>query len=139
MEVTITEGPACGVDSLETSIDRPVDRRYNGIMDTLEKLRKNGISLSYSEISDICSRYSIVELGVFGSSLRDDFGDASDIDFLVTFKSDAKISLFDIMDLEEELKKKFNREIDVVEKEALRNPYRRRNILETSEIVYAAS
>jgi len=108
-------------------------------MDTLEKLKRNGISLSYSEIFDICARYSIVELGIFGSSLRDDFGDSSDIDFLVTFKPDAKISLLDIMDLEEELKKKFNRDIDVVEKEALRNPYRRKNILETSEIVYVAS
>ena len=107
-------------------------------MDTLETLKRNGISLSYSEIEEFCSRYSIVELGVFGSSIRDDFSKSSDIDFLVTFRNDAKISLFDIMDLEAELKKKFNRDIDVVEKEALRNPYRRKNILETSEIVYAA-
>ena len=106
-------------------------------MDTLEKLRKNGITISYSEIADVCSRYGIVELGVFGSSIREDFSDTSDIDFLVTFKPDAQISLFDIIDLEEELKKKFNRDIDVVEKEALKNPYRRKNILETSEIVYA--
>ena len=107
-------------------------------MNTLEKLKKNGISLSYSDIDDICSKYKIIELGVFGSSIREDFSESSDIDLLVTFKADAQVSLFDIMDLENELKKKLNRDIDVVEKAALRNPYRRKNILDTSEIVYAA-
>lgn len=107
-------------------------------MNTLEKLKKNGIYISYKDIDDLCVKYQIIELAVFGSSIRADFSESSDIDFLVTFRPNAKISLFDIMDLEAELKEKFNRDIDVVEKDALRNPYRRKNILETSEIVYAA-
>jgi len=111
---------------------------YNELMDTLEKMKRNGISLSYNEIDEICAKYQIVELAVFGSSIREDFKESSDIDLLVTFKSDAAISLFDIMDLEEELKKRFNRDIDVVEEAALKNPYKRKNILESSEIVYAA-
>jgi hypothetical protein len=107
-------------------------------METLKKLLKNGISLTDNEIGDFCQRYKINELSVFGSSIRDDFNQNSDIDFLVSFSEDSEISLFDIIDLENELRKKLNREIDIVEKESLKNPIRKKTILETSEVLYAA-
>jgi len=106
-------------------------------MKTLEKLGKNGIVLSNKEIEHICQQYKIKELSVFGSSLRDDFNKSSDIDFLVSFSDDADISLFDIIKLENELKERLDRNIDIVEKESLKNPIRKRVILETSEVIYA--
>jgi hypothetical protein len=51
----------------------------------LEKLKKNGIVLSYDEIAAVCRKYHIQEFSVFGSSLRDDFREKSDIDVLVSF------------------------------------------------------
>jgi len=105
---------------------------------TMEKLRKNGILLNYNHIVEICKKYSICELSIFGSSIREDFNDDSDIDILVTFISGSGITLFDIMNLEAEFGRLLNREIDIVEKDALKNPIRRNRILSTREILYAA-
>lgn len=75
---------------------------------------------------------------MFGSVLHGDFHSQSDIDVLVTFAPDTKYSLFDIALMQEELKKIFGREVDLVEKAALRNPFRRDHILKNMEVVYAA-
>jgi predicted nucleotidyltransferase len=70
--------------------------------------------------------------------LRDDFRPDSDVDVLVEFEPDARPSLFDLAEMSEELKEMVGREVDLVEKAGLRNPYRRRAILATAEVVYAA-
>ena len=79
-----------------------------------------------------------MELSIFGSSIRDDFTPKSDVDILVSFDRNFEIDLFDIMDLEKEFAKMLNREVDVVEKESLKNPIRKDKILSTREIIYAA-
>jgi predicted nucleotidyltransferase len=107
-------------------------------MNTIEKLQKNGIVFNYNDIIVLCKKYYINELSIFGSSLRDDFNKNSDIDILVSFNKDSNITLFDIMELEKEFSGLLNREVDVVEKEALKNPIRRNKILSTREIIYAA-
>jgi predicted nucleotidyltransferase len=107
-------------------------------MDTMEKLRKNGIFLNYNDIENICKKYHINELSIFGSSIRNDFNADSDIDILVSFNNNSDINLFDIMNLEKEFSQLLKREIDIVEKEALKNPIRREKILSTREIIYAA-
>ena len=60
------------------------------------------------------------------------------MDVLVSFAPDEKWSLFDIVTMKEELKTIFDREVDLVEKKALRNPFRRYEILSTKEVIYAA-
>ena len=107
-------------------------------METIEKLQKNGISLNLDDIIFLCKKYCIVELAIFGSSLRDDFSPTSDIDILVSFAQNSKITLFDIIELENEFSELLNRKVDVVEKEALKNPIRKSKILSTREIIYAA-
>jgi len=89
-------------------------------------------------IEDFCRRRRVVEFAVFGSALRDDFTPQSDVDVLVTFAPDAGHSAFDLADMRDELKAIFDREVDLVEKPALRNPFRRRAILASCEVVYAA-
>lgn len=107
-------------------------------MEVFEKLLKNGITLNNNDIAVLCKKYSINELSIFGSSIRDDFNQNSDIDILVSFDKNAEITLFDIMELEKEISKLVNREVDVVEKESLKNPIRKNRILSTREIIYAA-
>jgi predicted nucleotidyltransferase len=106
-------------------------------MNTIEKLQKNGVFIDHDTIVAICKKYFINELSIFGSSLRDDFNKNSDIDILVSFNENSSITLFDIMELEKEFSKLLNREVDIVEKEALKNPIRKNNILSTREIIYA--
>lgn len=92
----------------------------------------------YSEVIRMfCHKWKIVEFAIFGSALRDDFTPNSDIDVLVTLSDKADLSLFDWVDMIEELKSLFGREVDLIEKSGLRNPYRRKEILSTMEKVYA--
>ena len=106
-------------------------------MEIIEKLQRNGVFLEYSDVVHLCKKYSINELSIFGSSIREDFSKNSDIDILVSFNKGSEITLFDIMDLEKEFSELLKREVDIVEKEALKNPIRKNKILSTMEIVYA--
>lgn len=99
------------------------------------------IPIPLNKIGDFCRRWQIVELALFGSVLRDDFGPNSDVDVLVRFASDAKHTLFDMVHMQDELRGLFAREVDLVERidiEQSRNYLRRKAILETAEVVYAA-
>lgn len=92
-------------------------------------------------IEDFCRRWKIVELAVFGSVLREDFGPDSDIDLLVRFASDARWSLFDHARMERELEGLLGREVDLVSRSAVeRSPnwIRREEILGTARTLYAA-
>ena len=94
-------------------------------------------TLPQKEIEEFCKRWSITEFSVFGSVLRDDFSPDSDIDVLISIDPEAKIGLFELIDMKLELEKLFKRPVDLVEKEGLRNPYRRQEILSTAQVVYA--
>ena len=107
-------------------------------METIEKLQKHGIFLNYNDVLHLCKKYYIIELSIFGSSIRDDFTQNSDVDILVSFDKNSKITLFDIMELENEFSILLNRKVDIVEKESLKNPIRKNKILSTREIIYAA-
>ncbi len=96
------------------------------------------IAVPKKEISTFCQRWKVVELALFGSVLRADFTPESDVDVLVTFAPGAEISLFDMAQMQIELQGVFNRPVDIIEKDALRNPYRKREILGTAQVIYAA-
>jgi predicted nucleotidyltransferase len=85
-----------------------------------------------------CERWKIRELAVFGSVLRDDFSATSDVDVLVSFETGAPVTAFDLVDMRDELQQLFGRGVDLVEKQALLNPFRRREILRTARVLYAA-
>ena len=99
---------------------------------------KTQINVDKRLITEFYLKWRIREFSVFGSALRDDFRPDSDVDVLVSFAADAPWSLFDIVQMQNELKAIFGREVDLVEKEALRNPFRRRAILSGREVLYAA-
>ncbi|MCG3127896.1 MAG: hypothetical protein CHACPFDD_02769 [Phycisphaerae bacterium] len=96
------------------------------------------ISVSSGAIAELCRRWQIVELSLFGSALRDDFRPDSDVDVLVTFAPAAPWSTLDLVDLQWELHELFGRPIDLIERSTLRNPFRRRSILANRRILYAA-
>lgn len=90
------------------------------------------------EIAAFCKRWKVVELSLFGSVLRSDFRPESDVDVLVTFSKKAEISLFDLVQMKLDLEEIFQRPVDVIEKDALENPFRKREILKTAQVIYAA-
>jgi len=96
-------------------------------------LQNNLLELHY-----LCKLYNVTMLFVFGSILNDKFSQHSDIDFLVYFKHD--INLLDYADnyfnLKFALEDLFNRSIDLVEGESLKNKYFIQEIEETKKIIY---
>ena len=98
----------------------------------------NLLRIPLEEITTFCDRWNVVEFALFGSVLREDFSPESDIDVLVTFSEDIGISLFDLANMQIELQEIFQRPVDILEKDALRNPYRKRSILDTATVIYAA-
>jgi uncharacterized protein len=91
-----------------------------------------------NQITDFCRRWRITEFALFGSAVRDDFRPESDVDVLVTFEPDAPWTLWDLSRMRMELEEIFGREVDLVEKKALRNPFRRQAILANQRVIYAA-
>jgi hypothetical protein len=89
-------------------------------------------------IEEFCRRWRVKELAIFGSALRNDFGPQSDVDVLVELQPDHGLSLYDRVDMIEELKAIFGRKVDLVAKGGLRNPCRRREILRTAQVVYGS-
>jgi predicted nucleotidyltransferase len=89
------------------------------------------------KIQEFCQKWHIVEFALFGSILREDVRTDSDVDVLVTFSQDAQMNLYDLVDMEDELKEIFGRKVDLVLKSGLRNPFRRHEILRTRKVIYA--
>ncbi len=99
------------------------------------------IPIDREKIAEFCRRWKITEFALFGSVLRDDFRPDSDVDVLVTFAPDAEWSLFDHVDMEEELSLILGRKVDLVSRRAIErsaNWLRRKAILGTAEPYYVA-
>ena len=89
------------------------------------------------KIRAFCHRWKVTEFALYGSILREDFRPESDVDVLVSFAAEARWSLWDLAEMQQELEGIFGRAVDLVENGTLRNPFRRQAILSTKEIVYA--
>ncbi len=98
----------------------------------------HALPIDRNHIARFCQRWRIREFALFGSALREDFGPKSDVDVLVTFDAGAPWSLWDLTAMRDELAAMFGRNVDLVEKRAIKNPYRRRQILDHYEVIHAA-
>ncbi len=98
------------------------------------------IEQNHPGIADICHRYHIQRLEVFGSAARgDDFDPArSDADFLVEFSPEVQAGLTEFFGAKAELEALLGRGVDLVEFSAVRNPYVLASINHSRELVYAA-
>jgi hypothetical protein len=104
-------------------------------------MRKRALDIPSDKIADYCRRWKITEFAVFGSALRDDFNPKSDIDVLVTFDRDAHWTLFDMVDMQEELKDILGRDVDLVSRrgiESSQNYLRRKEILSSAKVIHVS-
>ncbi len=94
-----------------------------------------------AKIASFCERWKIQELDLFGSALRDDFGPQSDLDFLVVYAPDARVTLFHEAQMQEELEQLLGRQVDLLSRRAVEessNWIRRKAILESAKPFYVA-
>jgi predicted nucleotidyltransferase len=96
------------------------------------------IALPEDRIAELCQRYGVMELSVFGSVLRDDFGPESDVDFLVVFdRDDYGPWMGKLSGLEAELSALLGRKVDLVPKPLLKWVIRDRVLAEAQPIYVA--
>ena len=97
------------------------------------------IDIPQERLAAFCRRWKITQADLFGSVLREDFRPDSDVDILVTFADDAHWSLFELVDMQEELAAILGRPVDLVDRKSVErseNYIRRRHILSTAEPLY---
>ncbi len=103
-------------------------------------MKINGsIEVPDAAIAEFCRKWQVTQIELFGSALRDDFRPDSDVDLLVTFAPGARISLFDIVEMQDEMAEIVGRPVDLIERagvEQSRNPFRKHSILTTAQVVY---
>jgi uncharacterized protein len=90
------------------------------------------------DVTAFCRKWSISELSLFGSVLREDFSAASDIDVLIEFAAGARYSVLDMAAMQEQLEALFGRHVDLVEKASLKNPFRRSAIMKTRRVLHVS-
>jgi len=102
---------------------------------------KGKIDIPRDKLGEFCRRHHILKLGLFGSVLREDFSDDSDLDVLVEFDAGCSVGLFEMVRVERELSELFGRKVDLVERRSVEkseNYIRRRHVLDSVETVYVA-
>jgi uncharacterized protein len=95
-----------------------------------------GPTIDAARLTDICGRYRIAELAVFGSRARGDATPASDVDLLYVLRPDARLG-FAIDDLEDDLSDLFGRRVDLVARKAV-HPLLRPEVEAQARTLYAA-
>jgi predicted nucleotidyltransferase len=104
-------------------------------------MNKIKIKVPETKIAEFCKRWNVSEFAIFGSALSADFRPDSDVDVLVSFDPQAHVTLFDMVHMQDELKAIFGREVDLISKrgvETSRNYLRRKNILESAQVIHVA-
>ena len=95
------------------------------------------VAIDPATIADLCRRRNIRELALFGSVLREDFTETSDIDVLVDFEPGCVPGYLRMYDIEQELSQLFaGRQIDLVTRKSL-HPKIRQLVLHEREVLYA--
>lgn len=102
-----------------------------------EMIRLGNTQVEAAKLADLCDRYRVRELSVFGSAARGEMRPDSDIDLLVEFLPDADVDLVDHAGLMLELSRLLDRKVDLVSKKGLK-PLIRDSVLEQARLLYAA-
>ena len=98
----------------------------------------HSLTIDDQEIARLCVRHRIKELSLFGSALRDDFRTDSDVDLLVLYEDGHRPGIDEYIAMQEDFRALFGREVDLVNKNRLENPFLRRRILRSRKTIYAA-
>jgi predicted nucleotidyltransferase len=95
------------------------------------------IEKNKDKLIELCEKHKVKELYIFGSALTDRFNDSSDIDMLIQFYQVELLEYFDnYMELKEKLEQIFQRPVDLVENQAIKNPIFRKVLDREKKLIY---
>lgn len=101
-------------------------------------MRLHQIQIPHEQIIDFCRRHHIQKLSLFGSALREDFTDTSDVDVLAEFEPDVRVGLIRLGGIEAELSELLGRRVDLNLPDSL-SKYFRDEVLRAAEVLYDAA
>src|ERR1035437_3900166 len=107
----------------------------------METLSLGPMTIDRTALADVCRKWGIGSVALFGSVLRDDFTPQSDIDLLIEYLPGVRHSLFEYGSMHDEFAHVFGRAVDLVHAEGIRssrNPIRREHILSSARPFYNA-
>ena len=116
-----------------------MDSNQTTIVSNLTPRIQSRLGLSSNDISIFCQRWGISAMALFGSILRDDFTEESDIDILLTFEPNVRQGLLTLAKIKHKLEEQLHRPVDITIKESIEtseNWIRRREILTTAQTIY---
>ncbi len=93
------------------------------------------IDIPKGQIESFCRRYGIRRQAVFGSALREDFRQESDIDILVDFEPGVRVGFVTFLRIQEELSRLLGRKVDLNTRGFL-SPYFREEVIRGAEVIY---
>jgi len=85
------------------------------------------------KLIDVCRKYKVRKVALFGSFARGDAGPDSDIDLLITFSD--RVGFLTLVKLERELSKVLHRIVDLLTEQSI-SPYLRDQILSEQKVIY---
>lgn len=89
------------------------------------------------QLIELCKRYNVETLYLFGSAQAGTMNDDSDVDLLVRFKKFNIAKYFqNYIDFKNSLQTLFNRNVDLLEEQTLSNPYLIKSIDKNKELIY---
>lgn len=100
-------------------------------------MTQSRIAVPDQQVADLCRRYRVHRLALFGSVLRDDFRFDSDVDILVDFDPAAQVGFVALARLQRELAELLGRPVDLVPRSGLK-PVIREQVLASAEEIYAS-
>ena len=106
-------------------------RTMNAVIELIEKKR--------GELAELCHRYGVERLYLFGSAATGRFHPpSSDLDFIVEMAGRQPNAAYAdrYLGFAEELERLFGRSVDLITEQSIRNPYFRREVEATRQLVY---
>ena len=95
------------------------------------------ISKNIDKILTVCKEHEVEKLYVFGSVLNEKFSHDSDVDLLVRFKKMEVLDYFDnYLEMKESLEKIFDRQVDLLEEQTIKNPILKKSIDRNKMLIY---
>lgn len=95
------------------------------------------IDNNIDKIKTLCRKYRVSKLFVFGSVLTDKFNDSSDVDFVVDFEGVTLVEYADnYFDFKNSLENILKRPVDLLEDNAIKNPFLRNSIDSSKHLIY---
>lgn len=95
------------------------------------------IERNMAEIIALCEKHKVLELYVFGSVLTPHFNKNSDVDFTVVFDKSAVGDYFtNYFDFKFALEELLHRDVDLIEYDAIRNPFFKEEVDQTRKVIY---